>query len=276
MAEQRLAAGTRSFDSGGWSGAGFADDAELALIDSELVHTDLQRTGDTTTGVHYFHARGGRPTVGDEANGDFEVEFKEAYTTRENMLWQTKGGFLRLRAKTTACNKAVFVAKGGEATIIEGTYGTVYIAGDGVVKIFAAVDITVALYVFGAARVEIADKVSDNIPVIVASEGATVVCRRECVDISIKQRATLVYDNATGSASTALLVDGGKLVNLAGSHPTVEWWDGVIDLLQAQEAYNFGTTDFDIKSTRLVVPPAGDLVTVGTPTGLFPSVPLSK
>lgn len=275
MAEQRLNKGASSFDTG-WPGSGFADDAELAVIDSELVHTDLQRSGDTTTGLNYLHIRGGTPTIGDETNGDLEVEFKEAYTTRENFLWQTLGGSLRLRAKTTECQKAVFAALAGEATVLEGAFDQIYCCGRQVVRIKEGATVETALYCFGEAIVEIDDKVGDDIPLIVCSEGARVVSRREIPVIQLKQRARLVYDGASGSADADLLVDGGQFIHLAGNVPDVEWWGGVIDLLQAQEACNFGTNSFEIKGTKLTVPPASPLVTVGTPSGLFPSVAISK
>jgi len=276
MAEQRLAKGTQSFDAAGWSGAGIADDAELAVVDSSLVHTDLQRAADTTTGVNYMHFRGGKPTVGDEDNGDLELEFKEAYTTRENLLWQTLGGSLRLRAKTLECQKAVFAALGGEVTVLEGAFDQIYCCGNNVVRIKDQATVETALYCFGSCVVEIDDKVGDDIPLIVCSEGARVVSRREIPVITVKQRARLVYDGASGSATASLLLDGGQFIGLAGNVPTVEWWGGVLDLLQAQEAFNFGTSAFDIKGTHLAVPAASPLVTVGTPEGLFPSVPISK
>jgi len=276
MAEQRLAKDTASLEAAGWSGAGIANGAELAIVDSSLVHTDLDRQADTTTGLSYFHVRDGKPTLGDETNGNLILEFDPAYTTRENFLWQTRGGQLRLEAATNVCTAAAFVAKGGTANLVSGTFGSIYVAGSQVVRIPAGVDINTALYCFGDAVVEISDKVGDSIPLIVCSEGARVVCRRELEVIELRQRATLFVDNATGSAATSVLVEGGRLIPLAGGMPTVEWWGGVIDLLQAQEALNFGTTDFDIKSTRLAVPAANSNVTVGTPAGLFPSVPLSK
>jgi len=275
MAEKRLNPGASSLNAANWpAGVGFANAAELAIVDSDKVHADLDRTADTTTGINYLHIRGNAPTVGDDTNGDLIVEFDPAYTTQDNFVWATRAGKCRLQAAANICRSAVFMAGGGDAFLVSGSFDNIKVSGKMTLHILAGVDINTALYATGACKVLVYEKSGDSVPAVYAGENALVDCRRRIDNLRNRQNARTLVDNRSGTGMTDCLIEGGVVVPIAGDIPTVTWWGGRLDPSRIAEALSFGTTAFALNGSGLVVPSSNSLLTVGTPTGLLPAVPV--
>ncbi|MCB0912185.1 MAG: hypothetical protein KDB60_11280 [Propionibacteriaceae bacterium] len=274
MAEQRHNKDAASLDSANWPSGGFANGAELAIVDSGQTLADLDRTADTTTGINYLHIRDGKPTCGDDTNGNLKIETAVAYTTKPNFVWATRGGKCRVEFATTACNKAVFMAGGGESFIVSGTIDDLVIAGSGVVHILSGVTITGDIYIMGAAEVIIQDV--GTIANVYVSEQARVDCEALVQNLTMRHFCRVRLDNQSGTAMTSFTFEGGTFIPVAGDVPSVVWWAGTFDVSEVQEAVSIGTTSFVANGSGLVPPPPSSLLTVGTPTQLLPAAPISK
>lgn len=274
MAEQRLNDNATSLEAANWSGAGFADGAELAIVGNEETIADLDRSADTTNGINYLHIRNGRPTVGGDSETDLIIECAVAYTTRPNFIWATRGGLCRVQFATTVCNEAVFMASGGDAYIVAGNVDKLKIAGSGNVTILAGAEIDSELWVAGEAVVTIQDS-GTAIPIAQISERARVHNERAITEVWQRQASWFYNDNRSGTGTTTYKLEGGIFVPVAGDVADVEWFGGRIDDTRVEQALELGATAFEVRGSGLVAPRSAGLLTVSNVNSAYPT-PLSK
>lgn len=264
MAEITLNEGTKSLNAAGWSDAtGFANDTDMAIIDSHQTHTDLDRTADTTTGIQYIHIRGGIPYFG-PGQGNLKIEFKAAYTTRPQFIWNTMGGVCYLEFATLAANKIELLGA-GEVRLFQsgsGSVATISIGGNVSCFIDAALDVVSKITVTDNASLKIQHKAGDNIPILHANGNARVRSERRIVTLNVADTAEVWQENETGSSTTTLTLTGGVYHPVRGDVATVDWHGGLIDQSAAKYSLTLGSTAFNMHSNRLRQPSGTDLVII--------------
>lgn len=264
MSEARLLANASSLAAANWSDStGFANDAQLAIVDSYATHTNLDRSADTTTGVDYLHIRDGVPIFGPD-NGRLIVDFDATYTAKPNFVWRTKGGLLYLEAGT-ACGKAEFIGA-GNCFLCGGTFNTGILARRNAVKVQAGCDFGAVLAVLqGRAYLEVDEDDTYSLPDLRMTSGNPRALIRRQVESAIMRAGLLMVDNRSGNAGTSIDIHGGVFRPIAGTFNTINWYGGDIDLSYAQAELTLGGTALNVFHDRKI-PDSTDLVTMGTPT----------
>lgn len=270
MAEQIHNENATSLDAANWPSGGFADNAQLTILDNEEILTDLDRRADTTTGIDWLWIRGGRPQIGGDAEGDLMVEFDATFTSKPNFVWMTDGGHIRLQATNTV-KESILSSQNGAAYLVSGTFEDLKISGSGVVYIFGAVVITGGITVQGDVTVIISDGAGGAIPLLSAGARCRVECRRLVDAFELRHQARVTSDNRGGTDADTLLLEGGTFVAVAGDIDAVTAWGGSIDVSQARVALVLGVTSFAVEAEEFVVPPDTDLVTVSNVARAFPT-----
>lgn len=267
MLKNALAIGTAA----SWSDStGFADTALLAIVDSSVVHTDLDTTGDTTNGIYYLHIRGGTPQIGPDA-GHLKIEFDATYTSKDNFVFDTDGGHCYLEIVTNACNVLsisgfgtihIYASGGGSA-------GTIAVSGNAQVYIYSTCDITSKLQASGNCYVWVEHKSADNIPTCEVSGNAFVDSERRVVTGSVTQSGRLDVDNQVGTAGTTLNQNGGATNPIRGDWATVNHNAGDVNEWAAKYSLTLGSTAYNINSAAIRIPTDTGLVTVSNKTRTF-------
>jgi hypothetical protein len=265
MAETRLIKGAASLNAANWEDAtGFADNGQLAIVDSYAIHENLDRSGDTITGIDYLHIRGGMPQFG-PANGRLKAEFDSTYTSKPNFIWRARGGVLYLDTGTSTCTRADLIG-GGACFLTGGVFTNAVVAGTNSIKVQAGCDFGAALAVLqGQGYLEIDAAGGYTLPDLRMTHGQPHAYIKRVVESAIVRAGLLRLDNRTGTAGTTLNLYGGVYRPIAGTFNTVNWYDGEIDLNHAEEALTLGGTAFNVFHNRKI-PDSTELVTMGTPT----------
>lgn len=276
MPETRLNPGAQSFDAANWEDAtGFADNAELAVVGSREEIADGNK-GTLTTGINYIDFRGGEPKVGRDAAGPLQIKPATAYTTRPNLRWATNGGELLAEVLTNAANRVELTARAGMVTLIGGDLKETFVAGAQLVNIGTGVDLSVALYVFGSATVIIDEHSTPatDIPAIVVGENANVIVRRPFAAATILGRGVLAVDNRSGTDSGGVAGYGGSLAPISGVIDGFEFYGGDgIDDSRLEALASVGVADgIQLWAPGLRLPPASELLTLGTVTSKFTKI----
>lgn len=261
MAEATLNAGSRSLDAANWSDAtGFANDAELAIVNSYQEHTGLDRSSDTTTGVDYLHIRDGEPRFG-PGNGRLMVDFDATYTAKPNFRWATKGGLLYLEA-TTTMGRGDFVGA-GNCYLVAGQMNNLAIGNRNSVKIQEGCDAGATQIVLAGRAYLEADAPSGayTIPTLRMTHGSPVALIKRRVENAYLVHGLLTVRNESGSSMTQLDLFGGVFRPEAGDVDTVNWYGGEFDLSRARKALTIGGTAFNVYHDRQI-PDSTELVTM--------------
>lgn len=143
--------GSVSLDAGNWSDAtGFANNATLVIERSNETLTQLDRTGDTTTGVDYLHFRRGAPIVG-PTNGHLKVEYDATPSTtgRAQLLWDCDGGVLHAEFSTSLVCLETSLMGSGKIYLHVGECNTLAIKDNIVARINEGCDISTDVFMGG-------------------------------------------------------------------------------------------------------------------------------
>lgn len=272
MAETTLIKNTLAIGAAAsWADAtGFADAAELAIVDSQVVHTDLDTTGDTTNGINYLHIRRGTPELG-PANGSLKIEFDATYTTLPNFVYDTDGGVCYLEIVTNACPE---IAVSGSGTLYitasgGGSLGTLRVSGSARVLVLSTCDITVKVQASGRAYVWIEHRSADNVPDADLSGSCVVDSERRFVAWEQTAAAVLNLDNQVGTAATTATINGGTFNPIRGSVATVNHAGGVVNEHAAKYALTLGSTAYNLLSSEVRQPNSNLLCTVSNVAQAF-------
>tara|TARA_R110000803_G_scaffold43701_4_gene93025 strand:+ start:2523 stop:3374 length:852 start_codon:yes stop_codon:yes gene_type:complete len=270
MAETQHNEQAVSIDAANWvDGVGFTNDAELAILDSQQTLIDLDRTGNTTTGILYLHVRGGSPIIGPIA-GHLKVEFKAAYTTESQFVWDCDGGECYLEVVTLAANKFELTGSGtvrlfGSGT---GTLADIAVSGNVNCYIDSSLSLVSKVWASGNSYVELDDD-SSNLPDVDVSGSAFVYSKRRCTLWTAGQNSRLKINNPGAAATTGNISGNALFEPVVGDTSTVNQSGGRVNERAAREKLTLGGTAYNVTAAGLAVPINNTLLTVSNVTRTF-------